>query len=241
MAKRSRKPDVGIVARRDTLADQAYANLRRALMSGRLSPGEKLTVRGIASALSVSLTPAREAIGRLVSERALDVSANRTVSVPVVGVEEYRDLLDIRLMLEGRAAEEAAAHIGKRDVSRLEDVHERMIAAISDAESKLALSLNEQFHFLIYRASGRPMLVSMIEGLWLRVGPLMNLLTPRYQRSYQGAKNHSAAIEAARAGDGAALREAIVKDLTDGAATFMQLLEEHNAALANENTLENNE
>lgn len=238
MARKTRKPDIGIVVRRDTLADQAYANLRRALMSGRLSPGEKLTVRGIASALSVSLTPAREAIGRLVSERALDVGANRTVTVPVVDAEEYKDLLDIRLMLEGRAAEEAAPHFGRREVARLEDVHQRMVAAIDADESKLALSLNEEFHFLIYRASNRPMLVSMIEGLWLRVGPLMNLLTPRYQRSYQGAKNHSSAIEAARTGDAAGLRRAIEKDLGDGAQRMLELLNEQDTARADITTRE---
>src|SRR5690606_33734106 len=93
-------------------------------------------------------------------------------------------------------------------------------------DSKLALVQNEQFHFLIYRASNRPMLIALIEGLWLRVGPLMNLLTPRYQRSYQGAKNHSAAIDAARRGESSAGRAAIEKELKDGARTMLQLLKE---------------
>lgn len=226
MARSSKLPDVGSIGRRDTLADQAYANLRRALMTGRLSPGEKLTVRGIASALSVSLTPAREAIGRLVSERALDLGPNRTVTVPVVGAEEYREMLDIRLMLEGKAAEEAATRFTPRELERLQNTQNKMVEAISRDESKVALALNEQFHFLIYRASGRPMLVSIIEGLWLRVGPVMNLLTPRYQRSYQGAKNHANAIKAAQQGDGASLRAAIQKDLTDGAGHVLKLLNE---------------
>lgn len=230
MARASNLPDLGSIGRRDTLADQAYTSLRRALMTGRLSPGEKLTVRGIANALSVSLTPAREAIGRLVSERALDIGPNRTVIVPEVGVDEYRELLDIRLMLEGRAAEEAAAHITPRELERLRETQARMVDAISRDESKQALALNEDYHFLIYRASQRPMLVSMIEGLWLRVGPVMNLLTPRYQRSYQGAKNHDDALEAARRGDGPALRAAIQKDLTDGAEHVLALLQDTAAA-----------
>lgn len=226
MANSSKLPDLGHIGPRDTLGDQAYKNLRRALMTGRLSPGEKLTVRGIADALSVSLTPAREAIGRLVSERALDHGPNRTVIVPEVGVDEYQELLDIRLMLECKAAEEAARRFTNRDIDRLQNVQERMVESISNDKPKQALALNEDFHFLIYRASQRPMLVSMIEGLWLRVGPVMNLLTPRYQRSYQGARNHANALEAARRRDGAALRAAIEKDLTDGATHVLKLLEE---------------
>lgn len=193
-------------------------------MSGQLSPGEKITIRGIADALGVSLTPAREAIGRLVSERALDHGPERTVFVPEVGVDEYRELLEIRLMLEGKAAELAAGRFDSDQLERLEGIQERMVRSISQDEPKQALALNEDFHFLIYGTANRPMLLSMIEGLWLRVGPVMNLLTPRYQRSYQGAKNHAGALEAARAGDGPALRAAIEKDLTDGAAHVLELL-----------------
>ncbi len=44
-------------------------------MDGQLSPGERLTIAGIAEQFGTSITPVREAIFRLVSERALDMRA----------------------------------------------------------------------------------------------------------------------------------------------------------------------
>ena len=66
--------------RADTLADQAYRRLHRALMTGGLLPEQVLTVRGIADEYGVSLTPVREAIQRLVAAGAL-TSRTRARSV----------------------------------------------------------------------------------------------------------------------------------------------------------------
>lgn len=218
--------ELGQVERGETLTEQTYARLRRALMAGRLSPGEKVTVRGIASALEVSLTPAREAIGRLIAERALDLKPNRTVTVPLLTRSKYRELLQIRLLLEGLAAERAAANFDDARVAGLERIHEDMAEAIGRSDSKAALEKNEDFHFCIYQRSEMPTLVSIIEGLWLQIGPALNLLTPNYQRSRRGLRHHGEALEAARARDGKALRRAIEQDLTDGARYVEQTLQD---------------
>lgn len=34
--------------------------------------------------------------------------------------------------------------------------------------------MNKTLHFSIYAASGMPMLVKIIESLWLRIGPILN-------------------------------------------------------------------
>jgi DNA-binding GntR family transcriptional regulator len=97
--------EVVAIDRVDTLTDRAYAQLREALMGGAFSPGQKITIRTIAAALGVSPTPARDALGRLVAERALESGPNRTVFVPRLTVPRLREIYRLRFALEVMAAE----------------------------------------------------------------------------------------------------------------------------------------
>ena len=69
---------------RQTLGERAYARLADLLISGRLAPGEKLSLRAAADVLGVSIMPVREAVSRLVADKALEVTPNRAVRVPLL-------------------------------------------------------------------------------------------------------------------------------------------------------------
>lgn len=210
--------------RADTLADQAYRRLHRALMTGGLLPEQVLTVRGIADEYGVSLTPVREAIQRLVAEGALAIENARTIRVPRLGVETYREILKIRVELEPMAARDAAPRMDNAGMDRLDGVVAAYRAAIEAGEAHQTLTANTDFHMSIYRASAQPVLVSIIESLYLRVGPTLNLLFPQYCGSLTGHEMHLVAVEALRRRDGAALAQAIRDDLTHGSKYLIRLL-----------------
>jgi DNA-binding GntR family transcriptional regulator len=209
---------------RDTLADQAYRRLYQALMTGGLLPEQVLTVRGIAESYGVSLTPVREAIQRLVAERALTIENARTIRVPRLDVETYREILKIRLELEPMAAREAAPLMDNAEMDRLDGVVAAHVAAIKAGQAHQTLTANIDFHLSIYRASRQPVLVGIIESLCLRVGPTLNLLFPQYCGSLTGHELHLQAIDALRRRDGDALAHAIREDLTHGAKYLIRLL-----------------
>jgi DNA-binding GntR family transcriptional regulator len=213
-----------LLARSDTLADQAYRRLHRALMTGGLLPEQVLTVRGIADEYGVSLTPVREAIQRLVAEGALTIENARTIRVPRLDVETYREILKIRLELEPMAARQAALHMDNGEMDRLDGVVAAHRAAIEAGEAHRTLTANTDFHMSIYRASAQPVLVGIIESLYLRVGPTLNLLFPQYCGSLTGHETHLRAIDALRRRDGDALGQAIRDDLTDGSRFLIRLL-----------------
>lgn len=217
-------PDDDAAVRADTLADQAYRRLHRALMTGGLLPEQVLTVRGIAESYGVSLTPVREAMQRLVAERALTIENARTIRVPRLGVETYREILRIRLALEPMAARDAAARMGNAEMDRLDQVVATHLAAIQAGKAHETLSANTDFHMSIYRACEQPVLVGIIESLYLRVGPTLNLLFPSYCGSLTGHETHLEAIDALRRRDGDALAKAIRDDLTEGAKFLVRLL-----------------
>ncbi len=77
---------------RETLNDRVYRELRTMIMSGGFEPGAELTLRALAQALKVSLMPVRDAIGRLVAERALEMLPNRKVIVPEITIDGFLEI-----------------------------------------------------------------------------------------------------------------------------------------------------
>ncbi len=226
LAPRLIDPDAAAdpVPRSGTLAEQSYLRLHRELMTGSLLPEQVLTVRGIADRYGVSLTPVREAIQRLVAERALTIENARTIRVPRLDVETYRETLKIRLELEPMAAREAAARMDNAEMDRLDALVAVHRAAIVGGDARQTLAANTDFHMSIYRASGQPILFGIIESLWLRIGPTLNLLFPTYCGSLTGVEIHLEAMDALRRRDGDALGRAIRHDLTQGSRFLVRLL-----------------
>jgi DNA-binding GntR family transcriptional regulator len=210
-------------AERVTLGQQVYAELRELLMAGELAPGDKLSLRAVAGRLGVSMMPVRQAVSRLVTDDALEVLPNRAVSVPVMTVAKFRELTRVRVAVEGFAAEEGALARSDADLHAL-TVHEA--AFRREAESRTpdlarAVRANKDLHFAIYAAAGLPALVAIIEGLWLRIGPVLNLdMKVSSERLAQGGAmdQHARALAAIAARDGPAARAAIVADITAAAA-----------------------
>lgn len=162
---------------RQTLGERAYAQLADLLISGRLAPGEKLSLRAAADVLGVSIMPVREAVSRLVADRALEVAPNRAVRVPLMTAAQFRDLTRVRIAIEGHAAAEAALHRNDDDLNAITQAEEAMRAESRKSKPDLprAVELNKSFHFAIYEASHSPILVEIIRALWLKAGPVINL------------------------------------------------------------------
>jgi GntR family colanic acid and biofilm gene transcriptional regulator len=217
----------GNVKRNETLTEQTYRRLRHALMTGTLSPGEKITGRRIASALNVSLTPAREAIGRLVVEGGLEPGRSLAALVPKLTKTKYREIIQVRILLEGLAAETSMQNFNAKLLAKLENIQRDITEATDCDQHQTILKKNADFHFLIYKTANMPTVLSIIDSLWLRIGPSMSLFSPDYQISRQGSRNHQEVLEAIRQGNAENLRSAIVKDLNDGTDYLMPLLDDN--------------
>ncbi|WP_315862540.1 GntR family transcriptional regulator [Phreatobacter aquaticus] len=208
-----------------TLGDRVYGHMRELLMSGRLAPGEKLSLRATAEILGVSIMPVREAVSRLVADRALEVTPNRAVRVPILDAAQFRELTTVRVEIEGFAAERAAALAGPDDIERIAAA-ERAFRDLSHAPAPdlaEAVRLNKEFHFAVYAATGLSTLMEIVGGLWLKVGPVINLdlrANPERLATGGAVRFHADALAAIRRGDGPATRAAIAGDIA-GAADFI--------------------
>lgn len=196
------------------------------LMEGVLSPGEKISLRTMAGRLGVSVQPVREAVSRLVADRALEVLPNRAVCVPILTLEQFRSLTAIRLAIEGFAAGRAARFHTGADLAemRRQESAFRREGASRAPDLAAAVAANQALHFAIYRAAGLPELLPIIEGLWLRIGPVLNLdLRSNVSRVRVGraAGHHGRIVEAIARRDARAASQALAADI-GGAAKYIQ-------------------
>ena len=204
---------------RATIQDHVLSKLRELIQNGGIEPGRTVTVQSLAEAFGVSTMPVREAIHRLVAEKALTVVAGRSVGIPPLTLERLEDLRRVRVEVEGMAARWAAQSISSEDMDHLGRLIEEMHLAGPENDRARYVPANRDFHFTIYRAAGSETLLSIIESLWLQIGPYINLLTQSNNWGPSGVQ-HEAILTALQRRDQAAACRALQSDI-DGAATAL--------------------
>jgi DNA-binding GntR family transcriptional regulator len=215
--------------RAETLGVRVREQLRDAIMAGLFKPGEKLTLRAVANSLGVSLTPAREALFNLAAEGVLELGSNRSIYIPWLNSEKMRELIKLRASLERLASREAAPHLTGEDIVEISALNDKLIEANQQKDYKLLAELNWLLHFRIYKASGLPFLVRMIENCWLRTGSYVNSIYPDFAATDNGVLNHIAIIRAIREGDADALAEAVVRDIEFASQAFLSVVDDRTA------------
>src|SRR3977135_4493649 len=105
-----------------SLHDQVVTELRQAILSGQLKPGERLVEGRLADELGVSRNPVREAIRVLASEGLIEVTARRGAAVISMSDEEARETIEVRALLEGQTARLAARRRDEDVLRRIEAV-----------------------------------------------------------------------------------------------------------------------
>lgn len=211
--------------KRQTLSADVYEQLKELLMTGRMMPGEQISLRGTATALGVSVMPVREAVHRLATEQALELTPNRALRVPRMTVSQFREITAIRINLEGLATERAAALLDDAGVARIAELNTQFADEMGRAapDGAKLIALNKALHFAVYEGARMPTLMKMIEALWLRIGPILNYdLRSGSRRVGDGvaAAHHARLVEALKRHDGAAAREALRGDI-EAAADFI--------------------
>ncbi|MDK3075128.1 GntR family transcriptional regulator [Sedimentitalea sp. JM2-8] len=195
--------------------DRVYRALRARIMHGEIAPGVALTLRGIGKEFDVSMTPAREAVRRLVAEGALFLSSSGRVSTPELSGERIEELAALRALIEVELASRALprAHIALID--RLQTINGATAEAVSNRDAVGYIRTNLEFHRTLYLRAQAPAMLAMAETVWLQLGPTMRALYGRLRRT-EPPHFHKLIIAALKAGDEPGLRLAVRSDVTQG-------------------------
>ncbi|WKD51486.1 GntR family transcriptional regulator [Microbulbifer spongiae] len=198
-----------------TTQERVYFQVRDAILRGKFLPGHAITIRGLAAELNCSPMPVREALRRLTSERALEVSDTRRVTVPTMTPEKLAEICAARVTLECQAAEQALPFVGEEALESLCELDTRVNVALEEKDIEQYVTANLDFHFTLYRL-GRPhIILSLIESLWLQTAPLQHLVFQRFGVQ-ELPDRHKDLLVALAKGDADQVRRAIRQDIEEG-------------------------
>ena len=200
-----------------SIADQIFDQLERDILSGKYARGELLTELRLSEELGVSRTPIREAIRRLEQENILE-EAGRGVTVVGISQEDMLDMYEIRIRIEGLAAEWAAERISDEELSRMRDTVElqRYYTEKTDGNhSDQIKNLDSQFHEQVYRACGSRALTDTLLNLHKKMTKFRMASVSKHSRALQSVEEHEAVLAALSARDGKAANEAMTRHVVN--------------------------
>ncbi len=195
-----------------SLADCVFERLENDILGGKYTYGEVLTENRLSEELGVSRTPVREAIRRLEQEHILLMTAKGLV-VQGITKEDIRDILDIRLRIEGMAAGRAAVNITPEQLAQLQEAVELQEFYVNKGDADHVQSQDHMFHELIYAACGSITLQTTLVPLHRKAQKFRRASVEKKERAAESVKEHRKIFEAIAAHDpdraGAAVNEHI--------------------------------
>lgn len=151
------------------LSDIVYELLLRDIISFRLHPGTRISENAISQELSISRSPVKTALEKLVDRRFAKITNNRYY-VSDFDPEYYKEICDFTMMIEPFAAKKAARNIKPEQLEELYRISDRLTALYQEAYvsgkdfgfTKL-LDQEMAFHYGVVKASGNVLISSLYD------------------------------------------------------------------------------
>lgn len=212
------------------MRQQVLEALRRAIVSGQLAPGQRLTERALIEMLGVSRTVIREALRQVEAEGLIEIIPNKGPVVRELGLEEAQDLYRIRAVLEGLAARLFAENASEQMVNDLQAAFDAVVAAYRARNGEQALDAKTRFYDQLYQGGSSEILSLMLATVRARVWRWRALglthpkrTTPRLRESLNNLNQLMTAI---RNRDGAAAEAIAREEVSKAAEEVMRLISE---------------
>lgn len=148
-------------------ADIAYEHVKEQIVLGTLSGGEMISEGEVATELSVSRTPVREAFLRLQAEGWMRLYPKRGALIVAVTPDEIDDVLAARQLIEVDAAERAATDAFGRPalVARLDECLARQTACLAKGDATAYAEADADFHLAIVESARNHVLAEFYRSL----------------------------------------------------------------------------
>ncbi len=182
--------------------ERAYHELKFRILEGRLPPGTTLLETEVASLLSLSRTPVREALIRLEEEGLVDVRPRHGITVKALSVDEIEHIYQVFSALEVKAAQLTARRgISGADRERLDGILTQMERASMRGDIEGWSELDDEFHSELVGLCGNPRLQSMLRQLWDLQYHARRAITKLRPPPIVSDREHRAILAAISAGD----------------------------------------
>lgn len=172
------------------LHERVYRELKQAIIRGHFAPGQAITIRSLAATFGTSPMPARDALTRLMAERAVEMPNSRSFRIPILEPSAFNELCDVRILLECHAVDIACRRLDAQTLRRLDALDTAVTRHFRSGDFESTLEANAELLFTLYSAASRDALLAHIESLWLQSGPYLVLRLQKIARE-DGGRRHS--------------------------------------------------
>jgi len=212
-----------------TVQEAVYDELYKAIVSGKISPGERITMRQLAKDLGVSVMPVREALRRLEARSFITIQSNRQILVNELSPEHFRQIFEARLLLEGHAAKKACK---RRSDDSLKELKASLKQMKENQNDNVIMEENRRFHTTIYREANLPVFLEIIDSLWERVSPYFYIIRKDeaywVERAY--LENHEGMLEGMQQRKPKVVCHWLKNDLSEAADVIYSMLDKERRA-----------
>lgn len=150
---------------KNLLSDEAYTELRQALIRGEFGPGQRISEPELALRYKTSRSPIREALVRLELEGFVERTPNGRLRVRALDLAELQQLYVVRATIEGLVARLAAPRLRTIDLEQMEKALDDMESSVKRGDASGAIAAGQVFHDLILHECGNNPLIEVQASL----------------------------------------------------------------------------
>ncbi|SIT73983.1 GntR family transcriptional regulator [Edaphobacillus lindanitolerans] len=207
----------------ETLAEQAYALLKRDIINGELKENQPLPEETISKELGISRTPLRDALSRLALEGLIIQKKGRPAIVAGFTREKSLEYMEIRSVLEIHSITKIMDRVDAEFIDALRENLAGQRSAIEKNNFQEFIELDREFHILLASKNSNEELKDMVERMNTGVNRAFLILSSTVPQSARSAyAEHVEIIEALEQKDAALAKEKTIIHLNNVEKRFLK-------------------
>ncbi|MEO3943894.1 GntR family transcriptional regulator [Gorillibacterium sp. CAU 1737] len=183
-----------------SISQQIYDQIKKDIVTGVYTPGDRLLVLELADRFKVSQAPVREALERLRHSELVISSPNKGSVVSDISAKEIREIFELREMLEVYAIRKALPRLAKDDYDQMARSVNLMAEAVEQKDIMLILQADLDFHGYLYEHSDNQMALDIWNRMKLKMKRFMAISLKVDTIEFM-VEEHYSLLELLKAGD----------------------------------------
>ncbi len=184
-----------------SMRELVLTELRNAIFTRSIKPGDRLVETSIANSMGISRTPVREALRQLESEGlAINIPRKGTI-VKGICVEDAKEIYDIREVLEGLAAKGACLHISRIEIRELRQIIREMDQCIKNDDEERYVDVHNRYNRIIIDACKNKRLIDQMESIYEYLKSLRRISLLTAERKLDALREHIEIVDAIELGN----------------------------------------
>lgn len=208
-----------------TRREEVVEAIRRSLLTGELTPGQRIKEVELAAALNVSRPTLREALHELIHEGALVQEPYKGIRVAQTSPQALLDLAEVRVSLETVAALRLAEEPSGPGIAALRRALEEHAIAIKDGDPVASDFTHLEFHRTIWLAAGN----GMLDKIWPLVGAQIRMAMTVDQVTRDDPQRdlelHERLVEVIESGDAESIRAEVDAHIRCSAEELVRIMQ----------------